>query len=96
VLRPSPPLPPPSPPPKTPSWKKQKRDGAETRIGLGKWIKVSRGYIFHVLSPNQRQHTPQDIGNSFPLFGKVIGLLVLIWSWCPMGNVFAMYVWPKW
>ncbi len=25
------------------------------------------------MSPNQRQHIPQDIGNSYPLFGKVIG-----------------------
>jgi hypothetical protein len=44
--RPSPP--PPPPPPKTTSRKKQKRDGAETRIGLGKRIKVTRGDIFHV------------------------------------------------
>ncbi len=73
VPRPSPPPPPPPPPPKTTSRKKQKRDGAETRIGLGKRIKVTRGDIFHVLSPNQRQHIPQDIGNSYPLFGKVIG-----------------------
>jgi hypothetical protein len=29
--------------------------------------------FFHVLSPNQWQHIPQDIGNSYPLFGKVIG-----------------------
>ena len=66
-------LPPPAPPPKTTSRKKQKRDGAEVRIGLGKRVKVSRGDIFHVLSPNQRQFIPQDIGNSHPLFGKVIG-----------------------
>jgi hypothetical protein len=46
VPRPSPP--PPPPPPKTTSRKKQKRDGAETRIGLGKRIKVTRGDIFHV------------------------------------------------
>jgi hypothetical protein len=69
--RPSPP--PPPPPPKTTSHKKQKRDGAETRIGLGKRIEVTRGDIFHVLSSNQRQHIPQDIGNSHPLFGKVVG-----------------------
>jgi hypothetical protein len=30
----------PLPPPKTTSQKKQKRDGAEVRIGLGKWVKV--------------------------------------------------------
>jgi len=36
-------------------------------------VTVSRGDIFHVLSPNQRQFIPQDIGNSHPLFGKVIG-----------------------
>ena len=36
-------------------------------------MKVSHGDIFHVLSPNQRQNIPQDIGNSHPLFGKVIG-----------------------
>jgi hypothetical protein len=43
---------------RTTSHKKQKRDGGETRIGLGKRIKVSRGDIFHVVSPNQRQHIP--------------------------------------
>ena len=72
----TPTLTPPTPgalPPKTTSRKKQKRDGTETRIGLGKRIKVTRGDIFHVLSPNQRQHIPQDIGNSYPLFGTVIG-----------------------
>jgi hypothetical protein len=36
-------------------------------------VKVSHGDIFHVLSPDQRQHTPQDIRNSHPLFGKVVG-----------------------
>jgi hypothetical protein len=71
VPRPSPP--PPPPPPKTTSHKKQKRDGAEIRIGLGKQIKVTHGDIFHALSANQRQHIPQDIGNSHPLFGKVVG-----------------------
>jgi hypothetical protein len=34
-------------------------------------IAASEGCI--ALSPNQRQHIPQDIGNSYPLFGKVIG-----------------------
>ncbi len=52
---------PPPPPPKTTSHKKQKRDRAETRIGLGKWIKITCGDIFHVLSPNQRQHIPQTL-----------------------------------
>ncbi len=66
------PSPPPPPHPKTTSHKKQKRDGAETRIGLGKQMKVTHGDIFHVLSANQWQHIPQDIGNSHPLFGKVI------------------------
>lgn len=61
------------PPPKTTDHKKQKRDSTETRIGPGKWIKVTHGDSFHVLSPNQREHIPQDIGNSYPLFGKVIG-----------------------
>jgi hypothetical protein len=70
--RPSPPPPPPLIPPKTTSHKKQKRDGAETRIGLGKWIKVTHGDIFHVLSPNQCQHIPQEIGNSYPLFGNML------------------------
>jgi hypothetical protein len=42
-------------------------------IGLGKSVKVTHGDIFHVLSPNQQRFIPQDIGNSPPLFGKVIG-----------------------
>jgi hypothetical protein len=36
-------------------------------------VKVTHGDIFHVLSPNQQQFIPQDMGNSHPLFGKVIG-----------------------
>jgi hypothetical protein len=43
------------------------------QIDLGKRVKVTHGDIFHVLSPNQRQFIPQDIGNSHPLFGKVSG-----------------------
>jgi hypothetical protein len=36
-------------------------------------MKVTQGDIFfHVLSPSQLLHIPQDIGNSYPLFGKVI------------------------
>jgi hypothetical protein len=65
--------PPPPQPPKTTSHKKQKRDGVEVQIGLRKRVKVTHGDIFHVLSPNQQQFIPHDIGNSHPLFGKVIG-----------------------
>ncbi len=38
-----------------------------------RWVKVTRGDIFYVLSPNQQQHIHQDIRNSHPLVGKVIG-----------------------
>jgi hypothetical protein len=61
-----------SPPPTT-SRKKQKRDGGDVRIGLGKRVKVRRADLFHTLSGEQRDHIPQDIGNSYPLFGTVIG-----------------------
>jgi len=46
--------PPPPEPPKTTSHKKQKGDGVEIQIGLGKKVKVTRGDIFHVLSPSQQ------------------------------------------
>jgi hypothetical protein len=35
-------------------------------------VKVTHGDNFHVLLPNQQQHIPRYVGNSYPLFVKVI------------------------
>jgi hypothetical protein len=62
-----------SAPPKTTSRKKQKSQGGEARIGVGKRVKIERSNLYHILKTSeQRQCLPHGIASNYCYFGTVV------------------------
>lgn len=60
-------------PPKTTSRKKQKSQGNELRIGVGKRVKIKRSNLYHILrTSEQRQCLPHGVSSDYCYAGTVV------------------------